>query len=68
MLGRGPSLLTGGRAAVVNLDTEEPVADEHGAIRLGWQRIGLFDLVAMYVIFEYIIYFWDLFSTDFIVF
>jgi hypothetical protein len=61
-------MLTGERSAVVNLDNEEPVADEHGAIKLGWYRIGLFDLVAMYVIFEYIIYFWDLFSTDFIVF
>jgi hypothetical protein len=49
-------------------DIPEPEPDEHGAIKLPWDRIGLFDLVVMYLVMDYIIYFWDLFSTDFIEF
>lgn len=42
--------------------------DEHGAIRLKWDRISWVDLVMMYLLLEVLLYYWDLFSTDFIVF
>ena len=47
---------------------EEPEPDEHGAIRLKWDRISYIDVGVMYVLLEVILYYWDLFSTDFVVF
>lgn len=47
-------------------DDTEP--DEYGAIKASWNRISIVDVVAMYVLMEVVIYYWDLFSTDFIVF
>jgi hypothetical protein len=55
-------------ATVEDDDIPEPEPDEHGAIKLNWDRLGLFDWIMMYVILEFVLYFWDLFSTDFIVF
>jgi hypothetical protein len=40
----------------------------HGAISLKWNRIGIVDLLIMYGIMETVIYYWELFSTDFVVF
>lgn len=47
-------------------DGREP--DMHGAYRLNWHRIGILDLIMMYVLLEVVIYYWELFSTDFVVF
>ncbi len=47
---------------------EDPEPDEHGAIRLKWNSISWVDLVMMYLLMEVLLYYWDLFSTDFIVF
>lgn len=47
---------------------EDPEPDEHGAIKLKWNRIGIIDLVWMYALLEVVLYYWELFSTDFIVF
>lgn len=60
--------VSGTAAANNNTTADDHVADEHGAIKLAWDRIGVFDLVAMYVLLEMVLYFWDLFSTDFVVF
>jgi len=40
----------------------------HGAISLKWDRIGIVDLLIMYWIMDTAIYYWELFSTDFVVF
>jgi hypothetical protein len=66
MTGAKASLSTG--AAADDAIVEEPVVDEHGAIKLAWDRIGVFDLMAMYILLEIVLYYWDLFSTDFIAF
>ncbi len=39
-----------------------------GAVKLGWNRIGLLDILIMYGLMETLVYYWDLFSTDFVVF
>lgn len=49
-------------------DHTDPEPDEFGAIKLKWDRIGVFDVVMMYVLLEVVLYYWDLFSTDFVVF
>ena len=50
-----------------------PLADEKdedpdNSLRLPWVKLGIFDFVAMFGLLWGIIYCWDLFSTDFIVF
>jgi len=47
---------------------DEDTPDQFGAIKLNWSRVGLVDMMIMYVIMEVLIYFWELFSTDFVVF
>jgi hypothetical protein len=47
---------------------EDPEPDEHGAIKLKWDRIGVVDLVMMYMVLRVVLYYWELFSTDFVVF
>lgn len=42
--------------------------DQFGAIKLKWSRIGVVDMMIMYLILEVLLYFWELFSTDFVVF
>lgn len=37
-------------------------------LKLNWRRLGLLDLLAMYAFLEVVLYYWDLLSTDFIVF
>lgn len=64
MTGANASLGTGAVANAVI--AEEPVPDQHGAIKLAWDRIGVVDLIAMYLLLEFVLYFWELFSTDFV--
>lgn len=49
-------------------ESAEPEPDEHGAIKLKWDRLSWVDFVVMYLLMEVVLYYWDLFSTDFIVF
>ncbi|MFZ2276476.1 MAG: O-antigen ligase family protein [Prosthecobacter sp.] len=49
-------------------ETAENTPDQFGAINLNWSRIGVVDMMIMYVILEVLLYFWELFSTDFVVF
>jgi hypothetical protein len=53
-------------------DDEATEADSefanHGAISLKWNRLGVLDLLIMYGILETVLYYWELFSTDFVVF
>ena len=51
----------------VAMETDSEHAN-HGAISLKWNRIGIVDLLIMYGILETVIYYWELFSTDFVVF
>jgi hypothetical protein len=46
----------------------ENTPDQFGAIKLKWSRIGVVDMMIMYLILEVLLYFWELFSTDFVVF
>ena len=39
-----------------------------GEPKLNWRRLGFLDLLVMYVCMEIVLYYWDLLSTDFIVF
>ena len=54
------------------IDAEAMDADSehsnHGAISLKWNRLGVLDVLIMYGVMETVIYYWDLFSTDFVVF
>jgi len=50
-------------------DAEAMDADsDHGAISLKWNRLGVLDLLIMYGLLETVLYYWELFSTDFVVF
>ena len=49
-------------------DESESEYPKHGAVSLVWNRIGVIDLMIMYALMETVVYYWDLFSTDFIVF
>lgn len=42
--------------------------DEDSKLKLTWRRLGILDFIIMYALMEVIIYYWELFSTDFIVF
>ena len=70
-------------SAALNVHEREVVADsttakesadddadytDHGALSLKWNRIGVIDVVIMYALMRTVVYFWELFSTDFIVF
>lgn len=44
------------------------LGEEKHDFSLNWHRVGLVDLLAMYVLLQAVLYYWDLFSTDFIVF
>lgn len=57
----------GGITSKVAEDDEDDYSD-HGALSLKWSRIGVIDLVLMYALMRTVVYYWDLFSTDFIVF
>lgn len=48
--------------------TDREQSDDMGSSRLKWRRLGVIDLLAMYVLLEIILYYWNLLSTDFIVF
>lgn len=67
LAGSSPELITSTpeQTAAIADGTE---ADEHGVYRLNWKRISVLDLLAMYFLMEVVLYYWDLFSTDFIVF
>lgn len=47
---------------------EDPEPDENGVIKVKWNCIGVVDLVLMYALLEIMLYYWELFSTDFVVF
>lgn len=49
-------------------EDDDEVHGNHGAISLKWDRIGIVDVLIMYGILEMVIYYWELFSTDFVVF
>lgn len=51
-----------------NSHDDEAEDGNHGAISLKWDRIGVVDVLIMYGILEMILYYWELFSTDFVVF
>jgi hypothetical protein len=42
--------------------------DDENALKLIWRRLGFLDLVIMYALMEAVVYYWELFSTDFVVF
>ena len=56
----------------VNSDTSMGTSFESNLggeqMELSWRRLGILDLVAMYVLLELVLYYWELLSTDFIVF
>lgn len=43
-------------------------ASSSGELKLNWHRFGIVDLLAMYIILEIILYYWELLSTEFILF
>ncbi|MCF7785107.1 MAG: hypothetical protein K9N47_03240 [Prosthecobacter sp.] len=52
--------------AAAEAANKEP--DRHGAIWIQWNRLGVVDVVMMYVLLKVLLYYWELFSTDFVVF
>lgn len=59
---------TGAVTSLPAANAEDLEPDEYGAIRLKWDRIGVVDLVMMYLVLRGVLYYWELFSTDFVVF
>ncbi|WP_395731842.1 O-antigen ligase family protein [Prosthecobacter sp.] len=49
-------------------EAAENIPDQFGAIKLKWSRVGVVDMMIMYMLMEVLIYYWELFSTDFVVF
>jgi hypothetical protein len=71
-LSAAPSGAPAGSVVISNAEevdgSVETRPDEYGAIMLKWDRLTWVDIVVMYLLMEVVLYYWDLFSTDFIVF
>jgi hypothetical protein len=63
-----PSYSTKSSTVPEKLPEASVLVEERSDFSLNWRRLGLVDLLAMYVLLEAVLYYWDLFSTDFIVF
>lgn len=70
--GAAPAAAPAGTVVIADAEeldeSAEPEPDEYGAIMQKWDRLTWVDLVVMYLLMEVVLYYWDLFSTDFIVF
>lgn len=62
--GRGGLRLLGLRGT----DDLRPDPDDAARFELTWQRLGVLDVAAMYVLLEVVLYYWELLSTDFVAF